>query len=76
MYEGEHKLSVVSDLLWCAEVVGGDFGINFESRDFPLDTKTVSRSFALLGSQAARRPERLGSQGGCPSWMPSGCTKH
>jgi len=25
MYEGEHKISVVSDLLWCVEVVGGNF---------------------------------------------------
>ena len=62
----------------CAEVAGGGFRI-FEkcvSRDFQkwaLDTKTArlrDASLCVAGSQAARRPERLGGQGGCPRRMP------
>jgi len=28
MNEGEHKISVVSDVLWCVEVIGGDQGVS------------------------------------------------
>ena len=57
MYEGEHKISVVSDLLWCVEVVGGDFENSLKivringSRDFPyeaLKTKTACLRVAKL----------------------------
>ena len=66
MNEGEHKISVVSGILWCAEVVGGDFKNSLKvvrikdhvtSQMKHLTRKQrvfVSRGFALLGSQAAR----------------------
>ena len=43
------------------------------SKKWALDTRTArlrDASLCVAGSQAARRPERLGGQGGCPRRMP------
>src|SRR6266545_1905908 len=43
------------------------------SKKWALDTRTArlrDASLCVAGSQAARRPEHLGGQGGCPRRMP------
>jgi len=39
-------------------------------------TRLEGKRIGEWESQAARGPERLGSQMGGPNRMPSGCTKH
>jgi len=80
-----NKLFGWVQIAWCAEGSGGGPKIgqkgskSWDHVTFQRDSKMTQLEGKCVGeweSQAARGPERLGSQMGGPNRMPSGCTKH